>query len=123
MTGGVGGWSGNTYLSSTEQLVKGGGSWTIKENSLPARMFGLGTISFNNQIFTTGKENFLTKYYPYMKPFILFTGGRDVDSNVYSDKILLWDEETATFKEIGKLEQRRRDHSMSVVDINDFTCF
>ena len=53
MTGGV---RSGTYLSSTEQLVKGGGSWTIKENSLPGRMFALRTISFNNQIITTGKH-------------------------------------------------------------------
>ena len=57
-----------------------------------------------------------------MKPFIFFSGGYDQDASVYSDKILLWDEETATFKEIGKLEQRRDRHSVSVVDINDFTC-
>ena len=57
-----------------------------------------------------------------MKPFILFSGGYDLDASVYSDKILVWDEETTTFKEIGKLEQRRYYHSMSVVDINDFTC-
>ena len=45
-----------------------------------------------------------------------------MDSSVYSDKIMVWDQETATFKEIGKLEQRRAFHSVSVVDINDFTC-
>merc|ERR1712029_1215594 len=100
VTGGRSGLS--TYHSSTEQLVKGGGSWTIKEDSLPARMRGLRTISFNNQIFTTG--------------------GYDQDSSLHSDKILVWEEETTTFKEIGKLEQRRSFHSVSLVDINDFTC-
>ena len=45
-----------------------------------------------------------------------------MDSSVYSDKIMVWDQETTTFKEIGKLEQRRYFHSVSVVDINDFTC-
>ena len=60
MTGGVSGNSGPS-LSSTEQLVKNGGSWTIKENSLPARMDRLRTISFNNQIFTTGKANNFNK--------------------------------------------------------------
>ena len=59
MTGGTG--SSSTYHSSTEQLVKGGGAWTIKENSLPARMEALKTISFNNQIFTTGKASILNK--------------------------------------------------------------
>ena len=57
-----------------------------------------------------------------MKPFILFSGGYDADSRVYSDKILLFDPDTKTFKNIGKLEQRRQDHSVSVIDINDFTC-
>ena len=59
MTGGAS--HDGTFLSSTEQLVKDGGEWTIKENSLPARMHGLGTISINNQIFTTGKANILNK--------------------------------------------------------------
>ena len=55
--------------------------------------------------------------------FLLFSGGFDADTKFFSsDKILLWDEKTTTFKEIGKLEQRRRDHSVSLVDINDFTC-
>ena len=47
-----------TYHSSTEQLVKGGGSWTITENSLPARMFALSSITLDNQIFTTGNHYF-----------------------------------------------------------------
>ena len=66
----TGGSIGGTDLSSTEQLVKdGGGSWTIKENSLPARMSGLGTISFNDQIFTTGikskhfEQNIIHSFY------------------------------------------------------------
>ena len=57
-----------------------------------------------------------------MKPFILFSGGYDLDASVYSDKILVWDEETTTFKEIGKLEQRRYYHSITLVNINDFIC-
>ena len=46
----------NNYLSSTEQLVKDGTEWILTEKSLPARMLGLGSIYFNNQIFTTGKK-------------------------------------------------------------------
>ena len=60
MTGGYSSWD-KTELSTTEQLVKGGGDWSYKENSLPARMEGLRTISLNNQIFTTGKANILNK--------------------------------------------------------------
>ena len=52
--------------------------------------------------------------------FILFSGGGD--GGVYSDKILLFDSDTKTFNNIGKLEQRRAYHSVSVVDINDFIC-
>ena len=55
MTGGL----LDDHLSSTEQLVKGGTEWILTENSLPARMEGLGGITFNNQIFTTGKANIL----------------------------------------------------------------
>ena len=61
MTGGWGDDGTTPTLSSTEQLVKGGTEWILTENSLPARMFGLGSISFNNQIFTTGKANILNK--------------------------------------------------------------
>ena len=57
----TGGYTGATYLSSTEQLVKNGGEWILTENSLPARMRALGSISFDNQIFTTGKANILNK--------------------------------------------------------------
>ena len=59
MTGGTG--SSSTYHSSTEQLVKGGGDWILIENSLPAGMSGLQSISFNNQIFTIGKTISLNK--------------------------------------------------------------
>ena len=57
----TGGQTGDTFHSSTEQLVKGGTEWILTENSLPARMDGLRGISFNNQIFTTGKANILHK--------------------------------------------------------------
>ena len=49
-----------TDYSSTEQLVKGGTEWILTENSLP-RMRGLRGISFNNQIFATGKTIILNK--------------------------------------------------------------
>ena len=44
-------------VSSTEVLMKGGTSWTLTENSLPGRMEWLGYISYNNQVFVTGKQN------------------------------------------------------------------
>ena len=50
-----------TDYSSTEQLVKGGTEWILTENSLPARMRELRGISFNNQIFATGKTIILNK--------------------------------------------------------------
>ena len=61
VTGGKSGLSGPTYHSSTEQLVKGGTEWILTENSLPGRMWGLRSISFNNKIFTTGNANILNK--------------------------------------------------------------
>ena len=45
------------YYSSTEQLVKGGTDWTETEKSLPARIVGLRSIFFNNQVFVTGKKD------------------------------------------------------------------
>ena len=53
--------TGGYSISSTEQLVKDGTEWILTENSLPARMYGLRGISFDNQIFTTGKANILNK--------------------------------------------------------------
>jgi len=112
----TGGWSdGYISLSSTEQLMKGGTEWILTENSLPASMHGLGTISFNNQIFTTGGGIYLDNQ-------TFTTGGHYQDTGAYSDKILLFDPDTKTFNNIGKLEQRRMEQSVSVVDINDFTC-
>ena len=120
----TGGRSYSIYHSSTEQLLKGGTSWTITENSLPARMYGLGGISFNNQVFVTGKlcgkkHSFI---HTFIKLFILFSGGYDQDARLESDQILIYDEETTTFKRAGKMEQRRYAHSMSVVDKSDFAC-
>ena len=125
MTGGQNsgtlGWSG--AHSSTEQLAKGGTQWILTENSLPAIMSGLGSISFNNQIFTTGNANILNKIlFIYLTNYSFFSGGYDKDAGVDSDEILLFDPDTKTFNNIGKLEQRRSYHSVSVVDINDFIC-
>ena len=51
-----------------------------------------------------------------------FSGGYDHDRRFASDSILQYDQDTKNFKEVGKLEQRRRSHKMSVVDTNDFNC-
>ena len=52
---------------------------------------------------------------------ILFSGGRD-DAGDESDKTLMFNKEIRIFEENGKLEQRRRSHSMSVVNIIDYNC-
>ena len=120
----TGGSSNSIYHSSTEQLLKGKTSWTITENSLPARMYGLGSISYNNQVFVTDKL-FTTKHsyiHAFIQLFILFSGGYDQDARLESDQILLYDEDTTTFKQAGKMEQRRYAHSMSVVDKSNFAC-
>ena len=101
MTGGANNDNGWKYLSCIEQLVKGGTEWILTENSLPARMSALGTLSFNNQIFTTGKANIILC--------------------VDSEEILLFDPDTKTFNNIGKIFGEIFP-SVSVVDINDFIC-
>ena len=58
--------AGDVY-SSTEVFVKGGASWTLYENSLPSKMWGIGSISFNNQVFVVGKQLFSTQYLIYTK--------------------------------------------------------
>ena len=57
MTGGVGRHGPD---SSTELMVKGKDtSWTKIPNSLPARIERLASLSYNNQVFTTGKFRIL----------------------------------------------------------------
>ena len=43
----------DNYLSSTETLVEGAGSWTFA-GELPVAMSGLKGVSLNNNIFMTG---------------------------------------------------------------------
>ena len=53
---------------------------------------------------------------------IKFSGGCDEVAGDYSDKILMFNKKTGKFEQIGKLEQGRCYHSMSVVDFNDYNC-
>ena len=52
MTGGL---DGINFLSSTEMMVKGDSSWSEVQNSLPAGMVYIASISINNDIITSGK--------------------------------------------------------------------
>ena len=55
VTGGLRGDHSRWYhISSTEEFIKGGTSWTLTENSLPTRMNYIGSLSYNNQVFVTG---------------------------------------------------------------------
>ena len=49
----TGGWSGSTWLSSTETLIKGGSSWTVV-GELPRAVEGLRAVSIDNTIVVTG---------------------------------------------------------------------
>ena len=53
-----------------------------------------------------------------------FSGGRGDRGQNWerSDKILLYDEDTKTFKQTGKLEQKRRMASVGIVNTTDFNC-
>ena len=52
----TGGYNGHAVdYSSTEEFIKGGTSWTLHDNSLPEIMMRVGSISYNNQVFVTGK--------------------------------------------------------------------
>ena len=57
---------------------------------------------------------FSTKY--------VFSGGYDWDAGLITDDILQFNKETNKFVEVGKLEQRRDRHSISLVKTNDYTC-
>ena len=121
----TGGYNGHAVdYSSTEEFIKGGTSWTLTENSLPTRMYALRIISYNNQVFVTGKQNHLEQNINHVLNQLLipFSGGYERDTALNRDEILLYDEVTKTFKQTGKLETGRRYHSMSVVDTSDFNC-
>ena len=121
----TGGYNGHAVdYSSTEEFIKGGTSWTLTENSLPARMFAPGSITFNNQVFVSGKQNHFEQNLIHVlnQLFILFPGGHDRDIKRARDELLLYDEDTKTFKQTGKLAQTRFYHSTSVVDMSDFNC-
>ena len=45
-----------------------------------------------------------------------------MDSKEYTDKIMMFNKETGKFEDIGKLKLRRGDHSVSVVNVNDYKC-
>ena len=129
VTGGYDGNSGN-FFSSTEILQRGSSSWTLISDSLPARMYGLRSISINNEIFLTGIKleifggilgNFVTKCHSYMFcTKYSFSGGWD--GLLTTDGILQFNKETNKFVEVGKLQQRRQYPSVSLVKTNDYTC-
>ena len=69
MTGGYDG--RDNYLSSTEMMVKGDSSWTEVQNSLPARMEGLQSISLKNKAYRYDilpREDQMDKYSPFPAP-------------------------------------------------------
>ena len=53
---------------------------------------------------------------------ISFSGGNDMVTLQESDKILVFNQQTNTFDEVSRLQQRRRLHSVSLVSISDYTC-
>ena len=50
----AGGKAGSTYLDTTELLVHGASAWT-KAGPLPKAMYGLQTVSLDNQVISTGE--------------------------------------------------------------------
>ena len=96
-------------------------------------MHRLASISVDNQIILTGKfEIFMETmsilikmsfmFHVSYQLSILFTGGWDSDAYLVSDVILQFNKVTSKFIEVGKLEQRRDQHSISLVKTNDYTC-
>ena len=53
---------------------------------------------------------------------MLFSGGYDGDADDWSDKILMFNKEEKEFEEIGRLEQGRYSHSMSLVNMDKYNC-
>ena len=95
-------------------------------------MSSFASISINNKIFLTGTKleifvgimsNFVTKCHSYIfSTKYVFSGGYDRDASLVTDDILQFNKETNKFVEVGKLEQRRKIHSISLVKTNDYTC-
>ena len=53
---------------------------------------------------------------------ISFSGGNDMVTLQETDKILVFNQQTNTFDDVSKLQQRRRLQSVSLVRISDYTC-
>ena len=95
-------------------------------------MYRFASIAIDNEIVLTGIKleifvgiisNFVTKCHSYIFcTKYVFSGGWDEDAGLYSDVILQFNKETNKFAEVGKLEQRRYKHSISLVNINEYTC-
>ena len=54
--------------------------------------------------------------------FFHLSGGYDRDASLTRESIMKFDKETQNFIEVGKMQQRRDIHSMSLVNIDDYTC-
>jgi len=88
-------------LASTELLEKNGDGWILYENSLPRESFGLKGVSFNNEVFVSGGAD------------IVF----------YEDSIFQFQKESKTFVIIGRMQQTRLQHALTIVKTDDYICY
>jgi len=96
----AGGYTGSSYLTSTELLVDGDSSW-VEAAPLPLAMSGLGTVSLDNTIISTG----------------------GMDSNNAYATILKFDPRTFSWSQVGEMDQTRNYHGASVVRAEDVEQF
>merc|ERR1712126_267060 len=89
----TGGETNEDIFTSTELLEKNGDSWTLYENSLPRGLYGLRGVSFNNEVFVSG----------------------GTDTYCYEDSIFQFQKESQTFVNIGRMQQTRALHAVTIV--------
>ena len=52
----------------------------------------------------------------------LASGGYDYTAGLYSDQLLQFNKQSNKFDAVGRIEQRRMSHSMTLVNLSDYTC-
>ena len=114
-------------------MSKNGVAWTLYENSLPIPpgfpdpgWASLASVSFDNEIFLSGE--IMTKHMEFFHlnlvlsiPFYFHIEGGH-NSGSYSDSILQFQKEEKKFTIIGKMQQGRQEHSMTVRGVTDYQC-
>ena len=104
-------------LDSTELLVAGAATW-LTAGPLASHRFGLRGVTLNNKIIMTGEvhSSIPDDCLQSIQPFV---GGRFSSSSwAATEDVLVFDADTAQWRRVGAMEERRGFHALSRVNYN-----